>query len=111
MIRVSRFRFKLFTSETAEKIFEKLSIERFGFDIELLVIAQMMDYKIPVEWINPRGENVGIRTYLETLWELCKITIRKWRGIWRERMDGIEAEVGWLRPLHNLNYHKIIKNK
>lgn len=75
--------FKLFTAGAANRIFAMQSIERFGFDIELLVIAKKLKYKVkelPVIWDNPAGSKVGLFTYIETLRELLKITVNRSLG-------------------------------
>lgn len=77
--------FKLFKKEAAEKIFPKQTIMRWGFDIELLVIAKEMEYKIkelPVKWENPPGK-VTFLSYLNTLKELLQIKFNKLRGKYR----------------------------
>ena len=74
--------FKLFTKEAAEKIFPKQTIMRWGFDIEILVIAKSLGYKIkevPVKWENPKGR-VTFFSYFNTLKELFKIKLNQWRG-------------------------------
>jgi dolichyl-phosphate beta-glucosyltransferase len=50
--------FKLFTSRSAEDIFGKATVDGFGFDIELLMLAKKMGYRvdqIPVQWYNAEG--------------------------------------------------------
>ena len=74
--------FKLFTKNTAHEIFSRQTINRWGFDIELLVIAKKLKYKIkelPVEWINPEGR-VTFSSYLNTLKELFIIKINSISG-------------------------------
>lgn len=74
--------FKIFKAEAVEKIFLKQTIRRWGFDIEILVIAKKMGYKIkelPVTWINPAGQ-VNFMSYLKTLKELLEIKLNSWRG-------------------------------
>ena len=74
--------FKLFTAEAAEKIFPKQTIMRWGFDIEILVIAKKLGYNIkelPVTWINPPGK-VNFMAYLKTLKELFQIKLNSLRG-------------------------------
>ena len=74
--------FKLFTAEAAEKIFPKQTIMRWGFDIEILVIAKKLGYNIkelPVTWINPPGK-VNFMAYLKTLKELFQIKFNQLRG-------------------------------
>ncbi|MBU1091938.1 glycosyltransferase family 2 protein [Patescibacteria group bacterium] len=69
--------FKLFKGESAEKIFSCQTIMRWGFDIEVLVIAKKFGYKIkelPVAWLNPPGR-VNFMSYINTLKELLQI---KW---------------------------------
>jgi dolichyl-phosphate beta-glucosyltransferase len=73
--------FKIFPQKIAEKIFSRQTIKRWGFDIEILVIAKHLGYKIkelPVEWINPESGKVTLWSYFATLKELLQI---KWRLI------------------------------
>jgi len=47
--------FKAFRAEAAEKIFSQTTIDRWGFDIEVLALAQRLNYKIgiiPARWLN-----------------------------------------------------------
>ena len=47
--------FKMFKKETVEPIFSKLRIEDFGFDLEVLYLARLMDFKIkevPINWVH-----------------------------------------------------------
>ena len=70
--------FKLFTDEAAEKIFPRQTIMRWGFDIEILVIARKIGFKIkelPVDWKNPGESKVSLISYVKTFQELLKI---KW---------------------------------
>lgn len=74
--------FKLFKGEVAEKIFSKQTIMRWGFDIEILVIAKKLGYKIkelPVRWDNPEGR-VTFSSYLNTLKELMIIKYKSLAG-------------------------------
>lgn len=75
--------FKLFTKKAVDVIFPKLSVNRFGFDIELLVVAQINNLKIkelPVEFNNPKGSTVNLMSYVVTFFELLKIVIKKHLG-------------------------------
>lgn len=50
--------FKLFSREAARVIFSQTLIDRWGFDVEVLKIAQILDYKIvevPIAWHDARG--------------------------------------------------------
>ena len=68
--------FKCFSSKSAQNIFPKLTINRWGFDIEILAIANKFNYKIktvPVIWENRKETRVRKRDYLFTFKELLKI--------------------------------------
>lgn len=68
--------FKLFKADVAKKLFNKQTIDGFGFDFEILFLAQKNNYKIkevPVVWKNAEGSKVKPIHYLITLMELFKI--------------------------------------
>lgn len=75
-IKDSQRGFKLFTAKAAEKIFPKQTIMRWGFDIEILVLAKKMGFRIkevPVNWRNPGESKVTLKSYIRTFGELLKI--------------------------------------
>lgn len=54
--------FKLFTREAAQAIFSKTRSNGWAFDVEALILASMLGYKIeevPVRWINAEGSKVN----------------------------------------------------
>ena len=68
--------FKLFTADAVNKIFPKLTITRWGFDIEVLALARKFGYKIkelPVDWKNDPNSKVGLKAYIQVLLETVKI--------------------------------------
>ena len=68
--------FKIFTVEAAEKIFSKMTIERWGFDVEALALARKFGFKIkevPVNWKNAPESHVGLKAYFQVLMETVKI--------------------------------------
>ncbi len=70
--------FKAFTKRAVKKIIPKTTINRWGFDVEILALAQHMNYKIaiiPVSWINSEESRVGIKGYFSTLKEIIKIKL------------------------------------
>lgn len=74
--------FKAFTEEAAMKIFPQLTIKRWGFDIEILVLARLMGFRIKevgVRWINDPNSKVKASAYIEVLTELIKIRLNIWR--------------------------------
>ena len=71
--------FKIFTKKTVEDIISKTTINRFAFDIEILALAQALNYKIaiiPINWINSFDSNVGIKGYFLTLKDVFKIKLK-----------------------------------
>lgn len=73
--------FKLFPAKVAEEIFSRQTITRWSFDVEILVLAKKLGYKIkelPVAWINPGESKINISSYFNALKELLKI---KWNLI------------------------------
>lgn len=68
--------FKLFKKDVAKNIFKKLTIDRWGFDIEILVIAKCLNYKVKekeVEWINDPNSKVKLIDFFKTFKELINI--------------------------------------
>ena len=68
--------FKLFRGDVAKKVFSRLAIDGFSFDVEALYLCRR-DYRIrqvPVIWRNSRQSNVRIvRSSLDMLLDLFKI--------------------------------------
>lgn len=82
--------FKLFPAEVTEKIFSQQTIMRWGFDIEILVIANRMGYKIkevPVTWINPSVGRVTFMSYIYTFIELLTIKLNLLRGKYKKQYE------------------------
>ncbi|PIV10359.1 MAG: hypothetical protein COS49_00935 [Candidatus Portnoybacteria bacterium CG03_land_8_20_14_0_80_41_10] len=80
-IHDSQRAFKLFPAKVAEKVFARQTLERWGFDFEILVIAKSLGYRIkelPVTWINPGESKVTLKSYWRTFKELLKV---KWNLI------------------------------
>jgi dolichyl-phosphate beta-glucosyltransferase len=78
--------FKMFCAEEAEAIFSQLTIARWGYDIELLAIAQLYRYRIgevPITWINALGSKVTLGSYLEVLGEVLHIRRNLKAGVYR----------------------------
>lgn len=75
--------FKLFTTEAAGKIFPKLTINRWGFDVEVLALARKFRFKIkevPVDWKNALESRVGLKAYFQVLMETMRIRWNLWTG-------------------------------
>lgn len=55
--------FKGFTAQAAEKVFPKLTVDGFAFDVEVLVMAGELGLRVeevPVRWANVRESQVAI---------------------------------------------------
>lgn len=55
--------FKLFTREAAHAIFSQVSVERFAFDVEVLLLAQDLGYRIrevPIVWAHAPNSHVSL---------------------------------------------------
>ena len=75
--------FKLFSARAAERIFSKMVIERFGFDIEILALAKSFGFKIkelPVVWNNSGESKVSLKSYFEVFRDLLRIRWNLWTG-------------------------------
>ncbi len=83
-IRDTQCGFKLFTGEAAKNIFHYQKIKRFGFDVEALVVANHLGYKIvevPVSWFNSVESRVRpIKDAFITLKDLVYIKLNLWSG-------------------------------
>ena len=70
--------FKLFTAQSAAEIFSRTTINRWGFDIEVLILAKKLGYKIkelPITWINYGESRVNLGSYFGVLRDLFKMRI------------------------------------
>jgi len=77
--------FKMFKAEVVEKVFPLLTIDRWGFDIEILAAARRQGYRIkeaPITWINDPNSKVSAKAYVEVLGEVIRIRRNMWRGIY-----------------------------
>lgn len=75
--------FKLFTKQAADTVFKRQTIDRWGFDIEIIVIAQCNNLNIrevPVDWKNSKASSVHIGSYFVTFVELLAIKLNSLLG-------------------------------
>lgn len=76
--------FKWFTRKAAKEVFTKVSIEGFGFDVEALMIAQKLGYKIkeiPVVWINDEATKVSpIKDSIRMFCDVLKVRYNAMTG-------------------------------
>ncbi len=77
-IRDTQRGFKIITAEAASKIFPKMTIDRWGFDIEMLALARKFGYKtkeVPITWKNDPNttSHPRLSAYFQVLMETVKI--------------------------------------
>ncbi len=75
--------FKCFKEEAAEKIFSNMVIDRWGFDVEALVLARLYGFRVkemPVRWVNDARSTVGLKAYFSTLADVFRVRSRLSRG-------------------------------
>jgi len=68
--------FKALTDKAAKDVFGRCRIDRWSFDVEVLAVAKMLNYKIgiiPVYWINNPDSRVSWKSYFRTFYEVFKI--------------------------------------
>jgi dolichyl-phosphate beta-glucosyltransferase len=78
--------FKLFRGDVAQELFSRQRLERFGFDVEVLFIAEERGYRIaevPVRWDHADGSKVGVMSGMRAFTELADIRINSIRGRYR----------------------------
>lgn len=77
--------FKIFTDKAAKSVFPKLTIFGWGFDVEVLTIAEHFGFKIkeiPIRWKNDAASQVRLSSYFEVLFQTVKIRLNLWRKIY-----------------------------
>ena len=97
--------FKLFRRIVAQELFGYASIDGFGFDLELLYLAQQRGYRIaevPVNWSDQPGSKVRVlRDGLAMLRELAVIRRNYLRGRYRRPSFSPELLPPGRKPVQN----------
>lgn len=68
--------FKCFSEKSARRIFTQTRINRWGLDVEMLVLAKLFGFRIkeiPVRWLDDVRSKASIFEYIATLWDIVKI--------------------------------------
>lgn len=85
----SRCGFKLFDGDLAREMFSMVTIPKWGFDTEILVMAKRYGLKIieiPVEWYDDAADtNVTLKETLLTFVEIFQIKINALRGLYNRK--------------------------
>jgi glycosyltransferase involved in cell wall biosynthesis len=78
--------FKIFSAQAAQDIFPRQTLERFGFDVEILFIARRFGYKtieVPVRWNHVEGSKVGMFTGIHAFKELIDVRFNDFMGYYK----------------------------
>jgi glycosyltransferase involved in cell wall biosynthesis len=73
--------FKLFEAAAGREVFRRQRLDGFGFDVEVLFIAQRLGYRcveVPVRWDNVEGTKVSLWLGLRAFLDLLNV---RWNGI------------------------------
>jgi dolichyl-phosphate beta-glucosyltransferase len=68
--------FKAFSDSAAQRIFSQITIEGWGFDIEVLALARALNYDIgivPAHWINEKCSHFRSSDYLRIFFDTLKV--------------------------------------
>lgn len=79
--------FKFFSAKL-KPLWEKMTIDRFGFDVELIYLARKAGFKIlemPVRWANNFDSTVKWHSYITTLWQVFQIKINELNGKYKSQ--------------------------
>ncbi len=85
-IQDSQCGFKLFSQKATKQIFSRQTINRFGFDVEVLHLARKYGYpikEVPVIWINSRSTKLNLFTDSISMFkDILKVRLNELRGIY-----------------------------
>lgn len=80
--------FKMFTHAAADAIFSRQTLERWGYDIELLAIARQLGYgirEVPITWVNTPGSKVRFLAYFEVFSEVWRVRRNIQSGVYLKK--------------------------
>jgi dolichyl-phosphate beta-glucosyltransferase len=78
--------FKMFAAQEAEMIFSLQTLDRWGYDFELLAIARSKNCQIcevPITWINAAGSKITLGSYFEVLAEVWRVRQNLKSGLYK----------------------------
>jgi hypothetical protein len=87
--------FKLMDRERVKPLFEKMVVDRFAFDVELLFLASRFGLtlaEVPVTWRNAEGSKVSLfGDPLNMLWDVLRVRWRFRRGLYNPETGAARA--------------------
>ena len=82
--------FKLFSRAACKKIFPAMHIERYAFDVEIFLIAEMMGIpvsEVPITWHEVDGSKMNlVKDSLNMAWDLVLMRVGYTLGLWTLEM-------------------------
>jgi dolichyl-phosphate beta-glucosyltransferase len=75
--------FKMFSQRCIEAILPRLTIERWGFDVELIVAARCQGFRVkelPITWRNNTASTVPAFAYVQVLGEVWRVRRQRAAG-------------------------------
>jgi len=85
--------FKGFGEEAVRVIFPQLKINKLGFGVEILALAERLDFKvgvIPVQYNSDRRSHVTLGGYLNTFIEILLIKWNLWRNKYNIKVKSMD---------------------
>ncbi len=77
--------FKGFSAKAAQEIFSRATINRWAFDVEVLIIAKKLGYairEVPVAWVNDPSSKVKFSDMARMLLEVFQIRKNMWQRLY-----------------------------
>ena len=78
--------FKLFRRAAAQAVFQRQTLDGFGFDVEVLFIAQQLGFRcaeVPVRWNDVEGTKVSLSNGIDSFLDLLRIRRNSAQGRYR----------------------------
>jgi dolichyl-phosphate beta-glucosyltransferase len=75
--------FKAFSARCLEEVLPRMTIDRWGFDVELLVAARCRGFKVkevPIVWRNDSASSVPATAYFQVLGEVWRVRKQRSAG-------------------------------
>ncbi len=75
--------FKAFTARCLDEVLPRLTIDRWGFDVELIVAARCRGFRVkevPIVWRNDSASSVPATAYLQVLGEVWRVRRQRAAG-------------------------------
>jgi glycosyltransferase involved in cell wall biosynthesis len=78
--------FKLFSRRATQEIFSRQQLEGFGFDVEILYLAQKRGFRVaevPVRWDHCEGTKVHMLSGADAFFDILRVRRNDWTGRYR----------------------------